>query len=676
MNRFKTLRKSLSFYITVVLLLVAFSGVVTIIGYKSFDNSLKEEYEETTGGIAKTASTLVNGDHIDAYLEGKYQDEFLLSQSRMDILCEKMDAYVIYVIKVDTKDYKHYISVFNSVNTKKTDYTRWELGSVHDTTNAQYEAAYRDLYDHKEVDSIVRKTQLNGAPQHITSLISIEDSKGNVTGVLCVQRPMEVISNTRNNYLISVAVSVIITAVLAAYLVLNYLRKQFIKPINEIIQEAERFARENTVTKCEDLSNISRINEIAILASSISKMEKDNAAYIESIKSITSEKERIGTELDVASKIQTGSIPNKFPAFPDRNDFDIFANMTPAKEVGGDFYDFFFIDDDHLALVIADVSGKGIPAALFMMVTKILIKEKCRISGGEASEILEFVNDRVCANNSADMFVTVWFGIMELSSGKINCVNAGHEDPVIYRKGGEFELFKNKHGLAVGALESVHYRSYEICLEKGDKLFLYTDGVPEATNAHDELFGLQRMIQALNEVSALSPEQILEHVEAKVNDFVGEAPQFDDLTMLCFDYRGGENMNNTLHIQAQKDNLDEVNAFLETYMEGIGCSMKIQTQIILAVEEIFVNIANYAYAPNTGDVDFRLSCDATTFTIVIEDSGIEYNPLKKQDPDITLSAEERQIGGLGIFMTKKIMDDVIYSYKNGKNTLKLVKKYK
>ena len=677
LKKINVVKTSLSFNIIAALmvLLVVFSSVITVIGYMSFNNSLQDDYDETTTGIAKTAATLVNGDHIDDYLNGKYQQEYDSSLQRMNNLCESMGVSIIYVIKPDTSDFRHFTSVFNSVNRVKTDYEPWKIGTVRETTNDEYVNAYRDLYDNKDVKSIFRRSQLNGAPPHITSLIAIRNSEDTeTTAILCVQRPMSAIANTRSSYLISVAVSVVITVVLAAYLAVSYLNKQFIKPIEQIIGETERYAKENTVTKCTDLSDISKIHEIAALASGISKMEKDNYEYIESIKQITSEKERIGTELSVASKIQLGSIPSKFPAFPDRSDFDIYALMTPAKEVGGDFYDFFMTDEDHLALVIADVSGKGIPAALFMMVTKMLVKEVCTISGGSPSEIIDFVNDRICERNTEDMFVTIWFGILELSTGKITCVNAGHEDPVIGKSDKSYEVIKNKHSLAVGALEGIHYRSYEMHLEKGDKLFLYTDGVPEANNEHNELFGMDRMLQVLNETVGQSPEAVLKHVKDKVNEFAGAAPQFDDLTMLCLEYAGGENLNNKLHIQAERDNLDEVTAFLENYLEGIGCSMKAQTQIILAVEEIFINRASYAYE-QTGYADLRLSCDADTVTIIIEDNGIEYNPLKKQDPDITLAAEDRKIGGLGIYMTKKLMDDVIYTYDDGKNILKLIKKY-
>ena len=230
-------------------------------------------------------------------------------------------------------------------------------------------------------------------------------------------------------------------------------------------------------------------------------------------------------------------IPTDFPAFPDRTDFDIYGVMDPAREVGGDFYNFFFIDDDHLALVIGDVSGKGIPGALFMMVTNILLSDRTQL-GGSPKEVLEFVNEQICLHNDAEMFVTVWMGILELSTGKLTAANAGHEYPMLRRAGGGFELLKDKHGFVIGGMEGVRYREYEVQLQPGAKLFLYTDGVPEATSAEKELFGTERMLAALNEDTAAPPEEMLKNVRRAVDAFVKEAEQFDDLTMLGLEYKG------------------------------------------------------------------------------------------------------------------------------------------
>ena len=252
------------------------------------------------------------------------------------------------------------------------------------------------------------------------------------------------------------------------------------------------------------------------------------------------EKERIGAELALASRIQESALPKESPPFPDRTEFVLFASMTPAKEVGGDFYDYFLIDDDHLGLVIADVSGKGVPAALFMMVAMALIRHAAMsdMYEGSPAKILTAVNRQICARNHEGMFVTVWLAILEISTGKLTASNAGHEYPALKKPGESFELYKDRHGFVLGGMDMTRYRQYELQLEPGSKIFVYTDGVAEATDAKDELFGTERMIDALKAREDGGPVEILESVHSAVQEFVGSAPQFDDLTMLCLQYNG------------------------------------------------------------------------------------------------------------------------------------------
>ncbi len=248
---------------------------------------------------------------------------------------------------------------------------------------------------------------------------------------------------------------------------------------------------------------------------------------------------RIESELNLASNIQADMLPNIYPAFPDRTEFDIYATMDPAKEVGGDFYDFFLVDDDHLCMVMADVSGKGVPAALFMMASKIILANNAMM-GKSPAQILTDTNAAICSNNREEMFVTVWIGILEISTGKLTAANAGHEYPVVKHADGAFELFKDKHGFVIGGMDGTKYREYEMMLEPGSKLFLYTDGVPEATDAENQLFGTDRMLRALNQDVTLAPDQILKNVRFAVDAFVKDAEQFDDLTMLCMEYKGSK----------------------------------------------------------------------------------------------------------------------------------------
>lgn len=249
--------------------------------------------------------------------------------------------------------------------------------------------------------------------------------------------------------------------------------------------------------------------------------------------SISAKTSRISTELNLASSIQTGMLPSIFPPFPERHEFDIYASMTPAKEVGGDFYDFFMIDQNHLALVMADVSGKGVPAALFMMIAKTLLKTQSQ-NGHSPSEVLQKVNNQLCENNPGEMFVSVWFGIYEISTGKLVAANAGHEYPAVRKGDGNFELLKDRHGFVLAGMENSRYKEYEIQLDVGDSIFVYTDGIPEATNANVEQFGADRMLAVLNKDRNCSARDLLTNVHDALIQFVDGAEQFDDVTMLSF----------------------------------------------------------------------------------------------------------------------------------------------
>ena len=288
----------------------------------------------------------------------------------------------------------------------------------------------------------------------------------------------------------------------------------------------------------ESLKEVKSHNEIGDLSKDVSALASEMDNYIGRIETITAERERVSTELSMATRIQAAMLPHVFPPFPDRKEFDIYAVMDPAKEVGGDFYDYFLIDEDRLGIVMADVSGKGIPAALFMMASKIIL-QSCAMLGGSPSEILTKTNEAICSNNQEGMFVTVWMGILEIHSGKLTAANAGHEYPALQKTpGGPIELVMEKHGFVIGGMAGMKYKEYELQMKPGTKLFLYTDGLPEATDGNENMFGTDRMIAALNEEPDAQPVRVLQNVRRAVDAFVKDAEQFDDLTMLCLEYRG------------------------------------------------------------------------------------------------------------------------------------------
>ena len=263
--------------------------------------------------------------------------------------------------------------------------------------------------------------------------------------------------------------------------------------------------------------------------------------------------ERLSMELELAKTIQSNMLPNTYPVFPERKEFDVYARTEPAKELGGDFFDFQMIDRDHLALIIADVAGKGIPAAMFMMASKIIIHNMAKNRNHDPAKILKAVNKQIGANNQSDMFVTLWLGILEISTGLLSAANAGHEYPCLMHKNRDFILLKDPHGLVLGAMDKTEYRSYEIQLVPGDTVFLYTDGVTEAMNAENEEFGLERMVDALNLELDVPVAKLVDNVRGAVGAFVGDAPQADDITMMVLRYFGEEGKPESDEPEAESD---------------------------------------------------------------------------------------------------------------------------
>ena len=336
--------------------------------------------------------------------------------------------------------------------------------------------------------------------------------------------------------------NIIVIAVLAAILIgaaANALRlgKKIVKPLNTITQRISNISDQDMEFKMDDEYRTG--DEIEVLAESFANISHRTVEYVDQLTTVTAEKERMRTELDMARQIQASMMPSIFPAFPERKEFDIYATVEPAKGVGGDFYDFFLIDEDHLCMVMADVSGKGIPAALFMMVCKIIL-QSCAMLGKSAAEILTKTNEAICSNNRQGMFVTVWLGILEISTGKLICSNAGHEYPTFRLDEKGFKLVKDKHGFVIGGMNGSKYTEYQIDLKPGDKLFVYTDGLAEAMNSEEKMFGTDRIVDTLNKDPEADPEMILGNMREAVKDFVEEAEQFDDLTMLCMEYKGIE----------------------------------------------------------------------------------------------------------------------------------------
>lgn len=408
-----------------------------------------------------------------------------------------------------------------------------------------------------------------------------------------------------------------------------------------------------------------------------SSLSDDINTTVDTLKRYISDAEtRIDKELEYAKEIQLSSLPSVFPPYPDKKSFDIYASMYTAKEVGGDFYDFYMLDDNSIAFLIADVSGKGIPAALFMMTAKTTIRDLAERGLG-VDEILTQANEKLCKGNDAGMFVTVFMAIMDLKTGVIRYSNAGHNPPLVMRRNGTFEYVKVKAGLVLAGMEGMKYRVNETVLEPGERILLYTDGVTEATNSEEKLYGEDRLYNFVNNHKNQNAKDLIHNLKKDIDEFVGEASQFDDITMLMFDYFGNTPVKKG-EFAARIEELPRVQSFFEEELEKAGCDAKKQLSISIAIEEVFANIAQYAYSNGEGSVTAEFSLDSSTniAKFRFKDKGMPFDPLKKLDPDITLKAEERKIGGLGIYIVKKTMDSLDYRYVKGENILTMKKKLK
>lgn len=376
---------------------------------------------------------------------------------------------------------------------------------------------------------------------------------------------------------------------------------------------------------------------------------------------------RIDKELEFAQQIQYSALPGVFPPFPNRHDFEIYAKMVTAKEVGGDFYDFYMLSESSLAFMIADVSGKGIPAAMFMMRAKTTIKDLAE-SGLAPDEIFTVANKRLCENNDAGMFVTAWLGILDLKTGNLKFVNAGHNPPLIRHEDGNFEYLKARGGMVLAGMDGIKYRTNELTLTPGDMILLYTDGVTEATNGEGELYGEDRLISIVNQNITKNTEQLISVVKNGVDSFVGDAPQFDDITMLSVSVNYIRSEEKIAVIPNEKS-FDAVQSFGAGLTERLAVMPKIANKVNIAIDEIYSNIVNYSGA-DIAEIKYEIADGKLILTFT--DNGTEYNPLETKEPDVTLSAEERKIGGLGIFMVRKMTESMEYKYENERNILKLV----
>ncbi|MDR1070912.1 MAG: SpoIIE family protein phosphatase [Gracilibacteraceae bacterium] len=464
----------------------------------------------------------------------------------------------------------------------------------------------------------------------------------------------------------------LLTVSLLAVLAAVTLSLRFARQITGPIVSLNQGVREVSAGNLDAVIAVGSNDEIGQLAQAFNAMTQRLQEHIRNLSEAMAEKERIAAELNIATKIQASMLP-PMPPFPDRNEFDMYALMHPAREVGGDFYDFFLLDETHLGVIVADVSGKSMPAALFMVVAKTLLRNQMQLRQ-DLEQVFYTVNNQLAERNEETMFVTAFAGVLETDTGLFTYINAGHNPPALRRSGNGFAWLEVKPGFVLGGLENVKYTAMSTRLLPGDMIFLYTDGVSEANDAAGELFSEKRILEDLNVLvpdSALSADCV-EKMRESVSLFTRGAEQADDITMLVLLYKGAV-AGKRLTVAADTRNLSEVAAFLAACMEEAGFPEAETAAPQVALEEVFVNIARYAYPQGGGSATVTCSCKASRVVITVEDSGTPYNPLARPSPDTGLPAEKREIGGLGIYMVRTLMDYVRYDEKHGKNVVTMVK---
>ena len=546
------------FIIGFLIIGIAICTITTTKGYSQYKSYIQKKYNDIAYDIAEIFESYMTEDElssylsaVEAYANGNDSEEDLEAvkndprykniESLLHSLREATEANDIFLVYTNkniilsheednAENWKPLTYVFDCYMVEEL---KFEMGQTSGFNVSFKDDIIKVLETGKRVDNYFISESDFG---YNTSAVYPVVIDGEVKGIIGVEIPMSTLESALNEYITNSVLATVAIVVVFIAIFMVYMYRNMISPIHLIAGEAERFV-ENNAEVSEKLNTIKTKDEIQKLSESVLKMEIGIKEYIANITKITAEKERIGAELDVAKQIQADLLPSIFPAFPERSEFDIFATMDPAKEVGGDFYDFFMLDNDHLVFLIADVSGKGVPAALFMVIAKTLIKNQV-LKGEEPVTVFEAVNNQLCENNKEGMFVTAWMGILEVSTGNLTYVNAGHNPPAIKGEDGNFKYLKCTPCFVLAGMEGIPYTQESIQLNKGDSIYLYTDGVPDTINIKEEMYGEDKLEVALNLHKEETPEEILKAIKEELEVFAGEAEQFDDVTMLCMKYKG------------------------------------------------------------------------------------------------------------------------------------------
>lgn len=528
-KRFQTIGSKLTVLFCLFSLILCV--VIGLFSYYASWNEYTDFYYSKARETAVMAATLVDGDRIGEYLRTGETDEYYEELSTIFANMKREYSMQYLYIYQPGSDSLVYILDAQIETDDPANISR--LGDIYQYEKTEYQYLVPDVQARRPSNQkhIVYDTSYGAM---VMSWAPVFNREGEVVAMVEADLSLELVTTMLRSYITNI-ILICSAIIFAAVVMLTLIARRMVsRPIARLTESVQGFVSESGVMKAT--LELHTGDEMQTLSEAFGKMVRDIDRYTKNLALAVAEKERISAELSVATNIQASMLPSIFPPFPERPELDIYATMTPAKEVGGDFYDFFLVDDDRLAIVMADVSGKGVPAALFMVIAKTLLKNVAQ-TGLSPKDVLETVNNQLCVGNEAGMFVTVWLGILEISSGKLTCSNAGHEYPTIKRCGGDYELIKDKHGFVLAGMEGSHYREYEVLMAPGDRLFLYTDGVAEATNANNELYGTEKMLKALNSNKNASCEELLYKIKEDIDSFVKEAPQFDDITMLSLELK-------------------------------------------------------------------------------------------------------------------------------------------
>ena len=531
------------------------TALLMVLSYREYSSVVDEHYNTLAMDIARTAASLVDGDQV-ASLRRRVYDIYEENPAPEFETQEEWDQYFAQYQTVQDETYKDLLEILDKVRQSNqaedvyivymdpvtqtglylADPATGEDACPPGTWDIIYEQNYHVLeHPEDELAAYITNSEYGwlcsaGAP--------VFDSQGNVAAHVLTDVSMNDIMQDRHDFLRNLCLILIGAALLAAWVLFAVTNRLIVRPVQQLTKAADSYITERSRGDGESLAmeqlKIRTGDEIETLAGAMKKMERDINDYILNLARITAEKEPIGAELSIATEIQPSMLPRIFPPFPERRDLNIYASMNPAREVGGDFYDFFLVDKTHLAIAVADVSGKGVPAALFMVIAKTLIKDRA-CSMAKPGEIFTWVNQQLCESNQAGLFVTAWLGVIDLKTGLVEYVNAGHNPPLVALGGENFTYLKQKSGFILAGLEGFTYETSTFRMDHGDRIFLYTDGVTEAMNRQDELFGEKRLLAWMSQNRGAAPEEALHGLREEIAVFADGAEQYDDITMLMFE---------------------------------------------------------------------------------------------------------------------------------------------